>query len=198
MGPHPQTPLDRLRELLQVAWGRNVTASWVRCAMEFLTPLLVYHLVVALCDPADRGWAVQLLSSRPLQFIGEISFSIYLVHGYVYRLVATLLLASAEPIAEPCDRPLPYCTPGPLTVPTPGLCTVSFECFSTVAHAGLLEALMYALSAVGSIAIAWLLTKYVERPMTRALVAISTARGGSRGSGASSSQSRDGKGRLLV
>jgi len=36
---------------------------------------------------ADRSWLRRLLSSRPMRFIGEISYTIYLIHLTVFLLI---------------------------------------------------------------------------------------------------------------
>ena len=143
----------------------RVVVSWVRPAVEILSPILFYHLVVALCEPGS-SCAIRFLRSRPLQFVGEISFTIYLFHYEALRIVSTLVLTCAG--CTP-GTPWPFCAPGP------GPCVTNFHCFGSREGAGSvpfwLKLVTWALSMVVAISAAWVLTHYVERPMTAALAA---------------------------
>lgn len=135
-----------------------VSAIWIRVLLEFVSPILLYHLIVALCEP-EPSYATRLLRSRPLQAVGEISFAIYLVHGYVKEIAATLVLTVTG-----CDTSWPCCLPGP------DPCYGNLSCFHGVDHR-LRAWLTFLLSAILTIPAAWVLTHNVEKPISNALTA---------------------------
>jgi peptidoglycan/LPS O-acetylase OafA/YrhL len=76
-------------------------------AVHMNAPDFVVVLLFAVLIPVaavSRGVATDLLNSRPLTWLGNISYSLYLIHGLV-EFVATILLARALGIVDPKDLP---------------------------------------------------------------------------------------------
>ena len=54
---------------------------------------VIATLVVAPLALGDRGWYARLLASRPMVFLGEISYEIFLIHLVTMELVMVEILA---------------------------------------------------------------------------------------------------------
>jgi peptidoglycan/LPS O-acetylase OafA/YrhL len=101
---HDRSNFERIRGLVQ--WGRGIPAllvfllihfatpwlnGWLREALHVVDPLATVGLMAGLLTGAGAGaW---FLRSRPLVFVGRLSYGVYLLHllamGAVYRLLPT-------------------------------------------------------------------------------------------------------------
>jgi peptidoglycan/LPS O-acetylase OafA/YrhL len=63
----------------------SVTSYWLRSAGLVCLPFAALIFVMAL----EYGWVSRLLSVRPLVLLGEISYSVYLIHATIVALYAT-------------------------------------------------------------------------------------------------------------
>lgn len=61
--------------------------------LTFATPLLFAVLVLAVCN--DTGWVAALLKAKPLQVLGQRSYSVYMIHP--------VLMIFIEPFARQAD-----------------------------------------------------------------------------------------------
>jgi peptidoglycan/LPS O-acetylase OafA/YrhL len=90
---------SRLADILRGGWG--VALVLLALALVFRTQVTAYApvpflLLACVFLPIALGNSVfGLLSSRPLQILGAISYDVYLVHGLVLYVAYTLLLPSA-------------------------------------------------------------------------------------------------------
>jgi peptidoglycan/LPS O-acetylase OafA/YrhL len=55
---------------------------------------VIATLAVAPVALGDRGWYVRLLASRPMVFLGEISYEIFLIHLLTMEIVMVEILHS--------------------------------------------------------------------------------------------------------
>lgn len=72
--------------LLAVYALYQITCPQIRCSMLFwpVMPLIVVRLTTA---DASQGWATRLLQSKPMSWLGSVSFEIFIAHLLVIRIV---------------------------------------------------------------------------------------------------------------
>ena len=112
-----------------IAWAGNVNitfsgaiAFFILCVVA-MTPdaLIVAGLVIVIvCGAAITGSLATALSWRPLLYLGEISYSLYLVHAFVLSAtysafkiprIAAYVPASLRDVARGCSRVAPGKSP---------------------------------------------------------------------------------------
>jgi peptidoglycan/LPS O-acetylase OafA/YrhL len=120
------------QEHLRKFFGRDVTALLIAGVTALLLHLGVNDLFyiplfagLVLCLASNSGRVKNIFNNRPLQFLGDISYSVYLVHGLLLFWVGVPILVMAG---------YSYQGPGSLTVPL---------------GAGILCCLLYLLISVG-------------------------------------------------
>lgn len=72
--------------LLAVYALYQIMCPQIRCSMLFwpVMPLIVVRLTTA---DASEGWATRLLQSKPMSWLGSVSFEIFIAHLLVIRIV---------------------------------------------------------------------------------------------------------------
>lgn len=72
--------------LLAVYALYQIMCPQIRCSMLFwpVMPLIVVRLATA---DASEGWATRLLQSKPMSWLGSVSFEIFIAHLLVIRIV---------------------------------------------------------------------------------------------------------------
>lgn len=72
--------------LLAVYALYQIMCPQIRCSMLFwpVMPLIVVRLTTA---DASEGWATRLLQSKPMTWLGSVSFEIFIAHLLVIRIV---------------------------------------------------------------------------------------------------------------
>ena len=80
-------------------WQDAVTAFFYD-DFEILIPLLHLVMVVGFCLDNGTSWNGRLFRLKPLQFLGKISFSLYMVHPIVIQLVHRYLYYSWRNIIQ--------------------------------------------------------------------------------------------------
>ncbi len=94
----------RARERLAPLLGSPVVgvALWVLFVLAFAAPLLLlavhaaFAALVARTALGGGGWDARLLASRPLSFVGQVSYGVYLLHVTVLGGVKALVPAARE------------------------------------------------------------------------------------------------------
>jgi peptidoglycan/LPS O-acetylase OafA/YrhL len=73
------------------------TLAWILYAMNhFVRDILIVpaFAVLVLCAACNTGWASRVLSMRPFRYLGEISYSIYMVNVMIFEVVAFVWAAA--------------------------------------------------------------------------------------------------------
>jgi peptidoglycan/LPS O-acetylase OafA/YrhL len=132
-------------EYLRKFFGRDVTALLIAGVTTFLLHLGVNDLfyipifaVLVFCLASNTGRVKNLFNNRPLQFLGDISYSIYLVHSLLLFWVGVPLLVVMGGYT--------YQGPGSLTIPL---------------GEGIVYCLLYVLISVG---LSTLTYYFIEKP----------------------------------
>jgi peptidoglycan/LPS O-acetylase OafA/YrhL len=84
-GPNGATIVEILAVMAAVVFVITGATS----AVSLLAPMV--FLLAVLVFSAQRGWLSRLLSQRPFQFLGEISYTLYISHAFVLILVGQVL-----------------------------------------------------------------------------------------------------------
>jgi peptidoglycan/LPS O-acetylase OafA/YrhL len=132
------------QEQVRKFFGRDVTALLIAGVTALLLHLGVNDLFyiplfagLVLCLASNTGRVKNIFNNRPLQFLGDISYSVYLVHGLLLFWVGVPILIMAG---------YTYQGPGSLTIPL---------------GAGILYCLLYVLISVG---LSTLTYYFIEKP----------------------------------
>ena len=64
----------------------------IRCASIYWIPAFIIIFYVTICDSRMGGWLNHLLHNKILQWLGSISFEIYLWHGLTFRIIQSIFL----------------------------------------------------------------------------------------------------------